>query len=249
MLPRRKLVSSHTGADAALLRPPNLRAVGALPFTRQDRETLATWLAESGWPRGGMDIATLEGYLIALLVWPVGLPPGAWLPPIWGERSGWRVPAKIASPEAYTRFTGLVIGFLQELDRQLSACPPCFAPTLSKRDPVHGRSPPPGISWAQGFLQALQQNSLGLRWRSTSARSAVARIAYFASFSAAPTGASAKTAAHLKAAVLTLLSERVTRVARGPLGGLESRRPTPVGLTDAASTLSSTSPPQYKRHD
>ena len=222
MLSRRKLASSQAGADATLLRPPNVRALGALPFTRQDRETLTAWLAEGGWPRGGMDMAILEGYLVALLVWPVGLPPGAWLPSIWGERSGWRVPAKIASPEAFTRFTGLVIAFLQELDRQLSACPPCFTPTLSTREPVHGRTPAPGISWAQGFLQALQYNSQGLQWRSTSARSAVTRIAHFASFPAAPAGAGASIAANLKSAVLTLVGERATR---GPLGGLESRSP------------------------
>lgn len=246
MLPRRKSVSSHSGADATLLRPPNLRAVGALPFTRQDRETLTAWLAESGWPRGGMDIAILEGYLVALLVWPVGLPPGAWLPPIWGERSGWRVPAKIASPEAYAKFTGLVIGFLQELDRQLSASPPSFTPTLSKRDPVRGRTPAPGISWAHGFLQALQYNSQGLKWRTTSARSAVARIAYFSSFSAAPAGASASIAADLKSAVLTLVNERATR---GPLGALEPRSPLPVVLNAAATTLSSTPPHGHKRHD
>jgi len=136
LLPRRKISRSSAGPDPALLRPPNLRTVGAVPVTRQDRDALGAWLAEGGWPPGVMDIATLEGYLVALLVWPVGLPAGAWLPPIWAERSGWRVPAKIASPDAYTKFIGLVIGFLQDLDRRLGARPPSFAPALSKSEPA-----------------------------------------------------------------------------------------------------------------
>lgn len=220
MLSRRRSAPFQTGgADAAPLQPPNLRTVGALPFTRQDRETLSAWLAEAGWPRGRMDMAVLEGYLVALLAWPVGLSPGAWLPPIWGERSGWRVPAKIASPEAYAKFTALVIAFLQELDRGLGASPPSFTPTLSKPEVVApGRSPPPpGIPWAQGFLQGLQQNSQGLGWRTSAAHDAVSRIAHFASSPSDGAHTSRTVAAGLKSAVLTLVGERATR---GPLGAL-----------------------------
>ncbi len=246
MLPRRKISRSSAGPDAALLRPPNLRTVGALPFTRQDRDALVAWLAEGGWPPGRMDFATLEGYLVALLVWPVGLPPGAWFPPIWAERSGWRVPAKIASPEAYEKFTGLVIGFLQELDRRLAARPSSFAPTLSKCEPAaRGHRPPPGISWAQGFLQALQQNSQGLANRTAAAHTAVARIAYFASFSATATCAGTDVATELKAAVSTLLAERATR---GPLGALEVGRPVTVVPNEVASAVSNLSSHGRKTH-
>ncbi|MEJ1964510.1 MAG: YecA family protein [Gammaproteobacteria bacterium] len=246
MLPRRKISRSSAGPDPTLLRPPNLRTVGAVPFTRQDRDALEAWLAEGGWPPGRMDIATLEGYLVALLVWPVGLPAGAWLPPIWAERSGWRVPAKIASPEAYEKFIGLVIGFLQELDGRLGACPPSFVPALSETEPAtRGHRPPPGISWAQGFLQALQQNSQGLTWRSAAARSAVARIASFASYSATATSPGINVAAELNAAVLTLVAERATR---GPLGALEARRPVPVVPNEVAPAVSHVSSQRRKTH-
>jgi hypothetical protein len=79
VLSRRRSAPFHTGADAAPLQPPNLRLIGDLPFTRHDREALSAWLAEAGWPRGQMDMPTLEGYLVALLAWPVGVAPGAWL--------------------------------------------------------------------------------------------------------------------------------------------------------------------------
>lgn len=216
--------SPHRRAEPATLLPPNLRTLGKLPFTRTDRETLETWLAEGGWRRGKMDIEMIEGYLVALLVWPVGVSPGAWLPPIWGER-GWRVPEKLASPDAYAKFTALVVGFLQELDRGLSVHPPRFVPTLTTIE-----SPPPdrispGSSWAQGFLTALQQNLQGLTWRSAAARSAVASIARYASLAPAAAETRAAVAKDLRASVLTLASERATR---GPLGALEPGNPVPV---------------------
>ena len=87
-------------------------------FTAQSFAELDAWLAEDGWPPGHMDAAMLEGYLVALLVWPIELSAGAWLPPIWGIR-GWKVAAKIATTEAYNRFLRLVgVGFLQDLERQ-----------------------------------------------------------------------------------------------------------------------------------
>jgi len=74
---RRKLLNSYTEPVALL--PPNLQTVGPLPFTAQDFATLDAWLAEEGWPANRMDVAMLEGYLVALLAWPIELPPGAWL--------------------------------------------------------------------------------------------------------------------------------------------------------------------------
>ena len=236
MLQRRHKAPSHR-AEPTLL-PPNLRALGVLSFTQGDRETLSAWLAEGGWPRDRMDIATLEGYLVALLVWPVGVSSGAWLPPVWGER-GWKVPAKMGSADAYAKFIGLVLGFLQELDRGLSASRPYLRPTLSKPESAQRRRSPPGICWAQGFLRGLQQSTQGLDGRSPAARSAVARIARYASFAAAPTGADSAIAADLTSAVLTLAAERPSR---GPLGALEARSPdhvAPAAILRAASGTAS----------
>jgi yecA family protein len=216
---RRYKAPPHKHAEPTPLLPPNLRALGGLSFTQTDRETLDAWLAQGGWPRGRMDTAMLEGYLVALLVWPVGVPPGAWLPPIWGER-GWKVPAKIASPDAYAKFIGLVVGFLQELDRGLGARPPRFVPMLSTiESPLSSGRNPPGSSWAQGFLRGLEQSLQGLTWRSTAARSAVARIARHASLAAPAAGAAPEVAEDLTSAVLTLVAERSTR---GPLEPLDS---------------------------
>lgn len=208
MLHKRHRAHCHTNADPTALLPPNLRTIDARPFTREDFQTLHAWLAEDGWPRGTMDIGMLEGYLIALLVWPVGLSSGTWLPPIWGEKAGWKVPA------------------------------------LSEDEPGRRGPRTPGIARAQGFLRALQQNSQGLQWRSTAARSAVTCIAHYASFAAPPAGALPAVATNLKSAVLTLVAERSSR---GPLGALESRDYVAVAPNvDAPATSGTTS--RVRRH-
>jgi len=203
-----------TRVDPPALQPPNLSALGALHFTLEDREVLSAWLDEGGWPRGAMDIATLEGYLVALLTWPVRVQPGAWLPPIWGQ-TGWKVPAKIGSQSDYDKFIELVAGFLEALDRGLCASPPRFVPGLPVYTPRLRGQTMPGVSWAQGFLEALQLSAQGLGARSDSARSAVTCIARWAS--SAPTPSGTAVAEELTSAVLTLAGERSSR---GPLGAL-----------------------------
>jgi yecA family protein len=202
-------------AEPPAFQPPNLSALSALHFTLEGREALSAWLGEDGWPRGTMDIAMLEGYLVALLAWPVRVQPGAWLPAIWGQ-TGWKVPAKIGSQSDYNEFIGLVVGFLADLDCGLRASPPRFLPVLPALVPRPQRQLIPSVCcWAQGFLKALQLSAQGLGDRSDSARSAVIRIARWAS--SAPTQPAAAVAAELTSAVLALAGERSSR---GPLGAL-----------------------------
>lgn len=213
--------------------PPIVNKLGRLPFTEKDRDVLASWLSEAGWPRRSMDIVTLEGFLVGLLVWPVSLPSAAWFPSIWGER-GWKVPAKIASQIAFETFVALVVGFLQELDSGISQCPPHFVPKLLTCRRFGRTENPPICTWARGFLAALEINSQGLQGRTSAARSAVEAIARRAS---TPPAFSADMWAiqDLSAAVLMLAAERSSR---GPLGIFEIQNP---NLIVPASELARTS--------
>jgi yecA family protein len=160
-----------------------------------------------------MEMAALEGYLVALIAWPVGIPAGAWLPPIWGER-GWKVPAKIASRTQYEEFVALVVGFMRALDRSLTQPPSRFESSvlrgLNERARVAGLQ-----SWGKGFMTGLTLGSQGLKGRSGSAGAAVRVIA-------ANTSASAPLGPHaieeVVNCVFTLMAQRVSR---GPLGPLE----------------------------
>jgi yecA family protein len=235
MLPRELKRRYVAKAVPPLLLPPNLRMLEARPFTSESATALRAWLTEAGWPRGTMDFAMLEGYLVALLVWPVGVSSGAWLPAIWAEKSGWRVPAKIGSREAFDTFIGLVVGLLRDLDTRLDDSPASFVPTLLPDE--RGRRWPlsTGVSWAQGFLCALQQNAQGIEGPSAEARAAVTTIARYGSFDVAPTGAEFEVVVtNLTSAIMTLLAERASR---GPLGAL---RETSVALNIASLAAAST---------
>ncbi len=195
--------------------PPNLPAFGAMPFGDLQRTRLNAWLGEAAWPRGHMDIAELEGYLVALIAWPVGISSGAWLPRIWGER-GWKVPTKIATRSQYEEFVALIIGLMQDLDRRLSARPPQFESSV-----LHGLRDHHQLDglhrWGRGFMSALTLGSQGLRWRSASAGAAVRTIALGTSSSAL---LRARAVEDVLGAVLSLMEHRASR---GPLGSLAAQ--------------------------
>jgi len=213
--------------DPGELMPPDLRTLGASPFGDQQRARLDGWLREGAWPRGHMDIVELEGYLVALIAWPVGVPTGAWLPPIWGVR-GWRVPQKIAARSQFEEFVALTVGFMRELDRSLTQQPARFESSVLRG--LNGRARVTGLqAWGKGFTAGLTLGSQGLKWRSESAGPAVRRIA-------ANTSASAPLGPHameeVASAVNALMAQRGSR---GPLGPLEGTPPTSTPV--ARSTI------------
>jgi yecA family protein len=193
--------------------PPDLRTIGAAPFGDQQRVRLAAWLREAGWPRGHMGIVELEGYLSALIAWPIGIPTGAWLPPIWGGR-GWRVPTKIAARLQFEEFITLTVGFLRELDRTLSQQGSRFESSVLRS--LTDRARVPALqSWGKGFTQGLTLGSQGLKGRSETAVAAARTIATSTSASV-PLGPRA--VEHIVNALLALVAQRGSR---GPLGPLE----------------------------
>jgi yecA family protein len=207
---------SYRYVEVPTLVPPDLNKFGQQPFTSRERESLAQWLHEPVWPRGTLNIHALDGYLTALLVWPLAVQPGAWLPPIWNE-TGWRVRPPIDAPSTYEMFLELVVGLLRTIDRGLLQTPPLFELTLGlkfSRDPsdVETRA----RHWAQGFGRAL---SLGVQSRTApalSAREAVHAIAAHAADSFPKLGTQ-RVQIDLSEAVLALAG---TRASRGPLGAL-----------------------------
>jgi len=193
--------------------PPDPRTFGAAPFGDPQRTRLTAWLREAGWPRDHMEIAEIEGYLVALIAWPVGLSSGAWLPRIWGE-TGWKVPTKITARSQFDEFVALIIGFMRELDCQLSRQSSRFESSVLRSlrergqlEALHG--------WGRGFMTALTLGAQGLKWRNTSAGAAVRTIAS-ATSSSAPLRP--KAIEEVVSAVLALMEQRPSR---GPLGPLE----------------------------
>jgi yecA family protein len=211
--------ATRYGQTAPQLLPPDLQALGSIAFSAHDFKTLDAWLAEDGWPAEHMDAAMLEGYLVALLAWPIQLSPGAWLPAIWGIR-GWKVAAKIATPEHYDRFLALVIGLLQELERRLTATPRAPTFVLTNDCALSSTRYFAGAAWSTGFMSALQFSATGLGSRSALSRAALENIIAIASLRPKEPSAMSQVAAALRESVGTLMDERPARgaatlIARG----------------------------------
>jgi yecA family protein len=211
MKPKARYTARY-GQTLPQLLPPDLLSLGSIAFTPLDFKALDAWLAEEGWPAERMDAAMLEGYLVALLVWPIQLSPGAWLPAIWGIR-GWKVAAKIATRESYDRFLALVIGLLQELERRLIAAPRALTFVLNDDCALLSTRYFAGAAWSTGFISALEFNANGFGSRTALSRTALENIIAVASLRSKDASAMSSITTGLRASVSTLLDERP---ARGP---------------------------------
>jgi yecA family protein len=211
--------SSRLARDTPVLLPPDPRIPTATSFSADDLAALAMRLSQPGWPRGSMNLPMLKGYLTALLVWPIELPAGAWMPPIWGG-SGWRVPRVIEDPRDYAEFSGLVVGLLRALERGLSTMPAEFAPTPGGSTRREDRPISSPLDWANGFKAALALGGHGVEWRSRAAHQAVRLIAACSFPQPETPSSSSHRQDALAQAVCVLAAERTSR---GPLGRLEPR--------------------------
>ena len=209
MKPKARYTARY-GETVPQLLPPDLQSLGSIAFTPVDFKALDAWLAEEGWPAEHMDAAMLEGYLVALLVWPIQLSPGAWLPAIWGIR-GWKVAAKIATREGYDRFLALVIGQMQELERRLTATPRAPTFVLQADCALLSTRFFAGAAWATGFIAALEFNASGFGSRSALSHAALENIVAIAALRTNDTSTMSRIAAELSAAVSTLMNERPAR--------------------------------------
>jgi len=212
MKPKARYTTRY-GQSAPQILPPDLQSLGSIAFAPHDFIALDAWLAEDGWPAEHMDAAMLEGYLVALLALPIQLSPGAWLPAIWGIR-GWKVAAKIATPEDYDRFLALIIGLLQELERRLTTTPrpPTFV--LATDCSLLSTRYFAGAAWSTGFVSALQFSAAGLGSRSALSRAALEHIIAVASLRSKERSAMHRVAAELRASVGILMDERLARGAK-----------------------------------
>lgn len=203
-------------SEVAELLPPNLASMGDVLFGVPQRARLTAWLSEAGWPREHMGIPELEGYLVALIVWPVDIPSGAWLPPIWGER-GWKIPPQIATTSRYEEFLALIVGFMRKLDSDV--CGQTLFESSALRGLLGRERVVATRRWGSGFTKALSLGSQGLKWRDASARAAVRMIAN----SSSDSGSISSGAPSLVFKAVASLAEQ--RSSRGPLGIL-NRVPT-----------------------
>jgi hypothetical protein len=202
---------------------PDLATTGLRPFGPAELRDLVQWTRRSEWPDGCLDIYALEGLLCSLLLLPLALRPGVWLPYLWHDR-GWRVPALLKSGQAFPEFLELVVGFMRAHDARLLAGPPRFESVLDAAE-FHLRDDPPQLrlrQWVRGFGLLIEQSGNF----QTSPPPPLRRLLFALAALGDPTLAET---ARLRGAALSLreciLGLAAQRTSRGPLGALARTTP------------------------
>lgn len=118
-------------------------------ITDADLERLDAFLASEDAPEPSMDVATLEGWLTALVIGPRPVMPSAWLPWVWDFDNG-REDVIFADSERANEMLGLIMGLSNRIADVFQRDPESFEPVFY-RQAVWGAS-----EWCEGFLKATQ---------------------------------------------------------------------------------------------
>ncbi|MDQ2696857.1 MAG: UPF0149 family protein [Pseudomonadota bacterium] len=129
------------------------------PLSDAEYQELEDFLTSDAVPDDCMDLSTLNGFLTALLVGPVPLPPSLWLPAVWGEEEGQEM--AFESADQASRIVSLIMRMYNTIARQLQAAPREFAPLLYQSE-VDGEPVPVLEGWCMGFMEGVHHG--GSAW-------------------------------------------------------------------------------------
>ena len=193
---------------------PDIGNYGHTPFLQADLRVLAERWQDPRWTRGARNIYGIEGLLTALLVLPLGLRPGTWLPLIWND-GDWKDPVALAGSDGVRGFFDLTIGFMRALDAGFCEKPPRFISVVDTLAAHYGvKTVHAQKAWAQGFGLAVSEGrNLDISFDPATQRSLVA-IAMLINPSSGRMVPGQTPRVTLQQAVLTLAQSRLSR---GPL--------------------------------
>lgn len=118
-------------------------------LTDAELEELDDFLLSGDIEDTSMDVATLEGFLVALVIGPAPVPPPQWLPWVWDMYDGERAPAFAGEAQA-ARILDLVLRLYNAVAAQFDTDPDGF-------DPVFWHGLQWGAAeWCEGFLTGTQ---------------------------------------------------------------------------------------------
>jgi yecA family protein len=205
-------------APGVEVKTPTIETCGHLPFSEQDLHSLTELIRSPAWPHGALSLHAIEGLLTALLVLPIGLRPGAWLPLIWNE-SGWRVPIVIQDEQQFGAFVERIVGWMRQIDLGLSQSPAQFASILGNSAFDHYAESPQAArrDWVNAFGIAVSQSENFKARPDSVTNRALFAIAMHANPAAARIYKGHQPQPSLQEAVLILAA---VRTSRGPLGAL-----------------------------
>lgn len=116
-----------------------------IDLSPDERRTLDEFLASPGFDERAMDLATLEGFLTALVIGPNIIMPSQWIPWIWDRIDG-QVPPPFEDPDEANAILGLVMCLYNGLIQRFQTDPDGFRP-------VYLDGAEWGASeWCEGFM-------------------------------------------------------------------------------------------------
>ena len=124
------------------------------PLTEEELDELDRFLMSEATGEDAMDISMLDGFLTALAVGPGTLPPGRWMPLVWGGDVAW------ASRQQMDRMTTLVFRHANDILLYLRDDPETFEPLLYERE-EDGESIPVIDEWCTGFVKGMALDEAG----------------------------------------------------------------------------------------
>ncbi len=121
----------------------------SVPLSDSEIDELAEFLISDETPEECMDISTLDGFLMGLVIGPDTIPPSRWLPVVWGETEqdemAWE------SREKIERIMGLVMRLYNSVAQAFQVDPPDFDPLFQIQE-VKGKEFTIIDEWCWGFM-------------------------------------------------------------------------------------------------
>lgn len=131
--------------------PESLQAGMTLgdPLSPAELDELDDFLAGEAMEEVSMDVATLEGFLVAIAIGPGIVPPSAWLPWVWNMEEG-EAAAPFENEAQADRILSLVLRYYHAVLDSFSTDPSAF-------EPVFWRGSQWGaVEWCEGFVLGFQ---------------------------------------------------------------------------------------------
>lgn len=123
-------------------------------LTDADLQRLDDFLSSDAASESTMDVATLEGFLTALVIGPRVVMPSAWMPYVWDFVHG-QEDAEFTDMAQAQEVMGLIMGLMNRIADAFARDPASFEPVFF-RDAVWGAA-----EWCEGFLAATQRFDAG----------------------------------------------------------------------------------------
>ena len=118
------------------------------PLADEELDELGDFLMSAATGDDSMDISMLDGFLTALAVGPNTLPPGRWMPLVWGDDMAWE------SQQQAERMMSLVFRHANDILFYLRENPETFEPLLYERE-HEGKLIPVIDEWCAGFVRGM----------------------------------------------------------------------------------------------